>query len=336
MSSICRMIPEITNANPDEVQSLIANARQPLIFRGLVKHWPIVTAANTSFDALQKYLLNFYSGDPLITYYGEPNIRGKVFYAEDFSGFNYKVARVHLHEVLEKIALYSEQSESPVYYVGSTMVDRWFPGFRTDNNLSLEGINPLVSIWLGNQSVISTHFDFPQNIACNVVGKRRFTLFPPDQLENLYVGPLDITPSGRSISLVDLNDPDLEKYPRFSSALDSALSAELEVGDAIYIPSMWWHHVEGLKDFNVLVNYWWRDSPNIWGNPDYALQHAILSLRNLPEEQRKAWKNIFDYYVFGDSAEVDHIPEHARGILGEMTDELAKRIRSDLQKKLKF
>jgi hypothetical protein len=34
---------------------------------------------------------------------------------------------------------------------------------------------------------------------------------------------------------------------------------ELEPGDALHIPSMWYHHVEGLEPFNMLVNYWWRE-----------------------------------------------------------------------------
>ncbi|VUD59679.1 hypothetical protein TDB9533_02738 [Thalassocella blandensis] len=335
MPDVYRKITEVCNVHPDQVFDLVKKSNEPLVLRGLVDKWPAVEAAKKSFENFQEYLFKFYSNDLLVTYYGEPEINGRVFYSEDFKGFNYKVARVKLKEVLDRIQSYSRSDRAPVYYVGSTMLDRWFPGFRGENKLTLDGVDPLVSIWLGNQSVISTHFDFPENVACNVVGRRRFTLFPPDQIDNLYIGPLDMTPSGRAVSLVDVREPDLEKFPKYSVAQKSALVAELDVGDALYLPSMWWHHVEGLDDFNVLVNFWWRDTPNYWGNPDYALQHAIMSLRNLPKEQKNAWKKIFDYYVFGNDESDGHIPEHAKGILGEMTEDRAKQIRTQLEKRFR-
>src|SRR5205823_11513354 len=139
------------------------------------------------------------------------------------------------------------------------VVDLCMPGFRSENDLDFKshGINPPPIIWIGNRTTASAHYDAPSNIACVAVGKRRFTIFPPDQIFNLYPGPLEPTPGGQSISVVDFKNPDFEKYPRFREALAVAHVAELEAGDAIFIPSMWWHHVEGLNAFNVLVNYWW-------------------------------------------------------------------------------
>ena len=40
------------------------------------------------------------------------------------------------------------------------------------------------------------------------------------------------------------------------------LSRHHAPGDAIYIPPLWWHHVESLGQFNVLVNYWYRTGPD--------------------------------------------------------------------------
>ena len=143
-------------------------------------------------------------------------------------------------------------------YVGSTNVDNWLPGFRAENDINLHAQTPLASLWIGNQSRVAAHYDFPTNIACSVAGHRRFTLFPPEQLENLYVGPVDFTPAGQPISTVDFAQPDYAKFPRFKDALRHARVADLEPGDAILVPSMWWHHVEALESVNVLVNYWWR------------------------------------------------------------------------------
>ena len=113
--------------------------------------------------------------------------------------------------------------------------------------------------------------------------------------------------------------------------------AELEPGDALLLPGMWWHHVEALSDLNVLITHWWRNSPNFMGRPNNALELAILSMRSLPRAQRDAWKAIFDYYVFAhDEHSLEHIPEDVRDMLKLPLDEAtARRLRADLLNKLK-
>ena len=188
---------------------------------------------------------------------------------------------------------------------------------------------------MGSRSRIAAHWDLPDNIACCAVGRRRFTLFPPDQLENLYVGPLHFTPSGQEVSLVDFHNPDFDKHPKFREALKSARVAELEPGDAVFVPSMWWHHVEGLESLNVLINYWWRQSPDYMGTPVNVLKHALLTIRDLPAEQRRAWHDIFQYYVFdADDSTFEHIPERAQGPLGPINEQTARMLRAELLKKL--
>ena len=129
---------------------------------------------------------------------------------------------------------------------------------------------------MGTRTRIAAHNDTPHNLACVAVGRRRFTLFPREQFRNLYLGPVDNTPAGRAVSMVDFHAPDLARHPRFADALSHAEVAELDAGDALYIPALWWHHVEGLAPFNVLVNYWWRETPRWLGAPQDALNHAML------------------------------------------------------------
>jgi len=86
-----------------------------------------------------------------------------------------------------------------------------------------------------------------ENVGIVMTGRRRFTVFPPEQIGNLYPGPFELTPSGVPISLVDLTAPDLDRYPRFAEAMAAAQSAVLEPGDAIYLPFHWWHAVESLE-----------------------------------------------------------------------------------------
>ena len=112
-----------------------------------------------------------------------------------------------------------------------------------------------------------------------------------------------------------------------------ALSATLEPGDAIYIPYHWWHGVESLSQFNFLVNYWWNDARTDIGRPYDVLIHAFFALKHLPPDQRAVWRTMFDHYVFeanGDPAQ--HLPEHAKGVLGDPTPTLLARMRATLKK----
>jgi hypothetical protein len=193
----------------------------------------------------------------------------------------------------------------------------------------------LASIWIGTPTRIAAHNDFPDNLACCAAGRRRFTLFPPDQFGNLYLGPIDHTPAGRAVSMVDFAAPDLAAYPNFAEALAHAQIADLEPGDALFIPSLWYHHVEASAPFNVLVNYWWRDTPRFLGQPQNALNHAILAIRDLPEAQRDVWRAMFEHYVFsGGDAAAAHVPVQGRGVLARFDAETAGRMHAFLLRSL--
>jgi hypothetical protein len=335
MLEIDQTIREVHGVRPDAVPDEILTSIEPLLLRGLVADWPFVKAGTESASAAVNYLLGFYEGTPVGVGCGPPEIAGRFFYNDDLSGFNFDKHSATLDQVLTEILSCEQVDEAPSYYVGSTKIDTCLPGFRDENDVAFGDRAPLASIWLGSRSRISAHWDLPDNLACCAVGRRRFTLFPPEQLENLYVGPLHITPSGRDISLVDFHNPDFDKYPKFREALKSAQVAEMQPGDALVIPSMWWHHVEGLDSFNVLINYWWRQSPDYMGTPVNVLNHALLAIRGLRPEQRKAWRDIFEYYVFGaDDSTFEHIPEPARGPLGRIDEQIARQMRADLLNKL--
>ena len=330
-----QVIQEINVGRADSLSTDILDSSHPIILRGIAKQWPVVEAAKKSAEHVLDYLRQFNTDEPLIVFRGDSKDDGRVFYNSDITGFNFEVESMPLSQLFMQLKKSLDQPESPMLYVGSTMVDKWLPGFSAENTIEFHDYDPLVSLWMGNQSRIAAHYDFASNIACCVAGRRRFTLFPPEQIDNLYVGPIDFTPAGQPISLVDFNDPDYRRFPKFRQALESAQVVELEPGDAILIPSMWWHHVEALEPLNVLVNYWWRDTPTFLGGPLNVLQHGILGLRDLPPEQREVWKQLFDYYVFNpDPEHVAHIPEQARGVLNKIDDVTAKKIRNMLAQKL--
>lgn len=320
--------------SPGPAMDAAFDAGQPFVVRGLVRHWPLVQAGLQSSQLAKDYLLAHQQDRPFVVTIGPESADGRIFYDEAMA-VNVQVGRAPLPEILARMAATEQSSPQPIIYLGSIDIPSHFQPIPEARHPATGTRDCLSSIWIGTKSRIAAHNDFPDNLACVAVGRRRFTLFPPDQFSNLYLGPVDNTPAGRAISMVDLHAPDLERYPRFAEAWASALTAELEPGDALFIPSLWWHHVEGLDPFNVLVNYWWRDTPRHLGQPQDALNHALMAIRDLPADEKAIWRELFDYYVFGDPDRPRaHLPEAGRGVLGPMTAEQASRIRTFLLRAL--
>jgi len=337
MLEISKNIHTLTNVTAQNITAEILASDIPLLLKGYADAWPIVQASKKSSLYGVEYLKTMDNGTHVNACYIEPDQEGRIFYNEDMTGFNFQTKSQTLSTVLSNILAQSECAKPEAIYVGSTSIKQALPDLIQQTLTSPLLTNTLYNLWLGNKTKVAAHFDFLQNLACCVVGKRRFIVFPPEQIKNLYCGPLDKTPGGQSISMVDFDKPDLKKFPKFSDAVNSALVAELDVGDAILLPSMWWHHVEGLDNVNVLVNHWWRDTPAYMGNPADVLHHAILSIRDLPKAQRNAWKHLFDYYVFDHKKEdFSHIPNNTKSMLTSPLDELqARSLRANLQNKLR-
>jgi hypothetical protein len=312
-----------------QFQQEIVPAGVPAILRGLIGHWPAVAAGRTSPVAMTQYLAPFTTAAPVHLMVGDPAIEGRFFYNDAINGYNFENSPTPLRDVFARLLQSLESPAPQALYAGAIPIPTQLPGFGRDNTLDLVSAGTEPKIWLSNRVTVQTHFDMSYNVACVVAGRRQFTLFPPDQLENMYVGPLEFTLAGPPISMVKLEAPDFVKYPRFRTALAAAQVAHLEPGDALFIPYMWWHHVESLDRFNVLVNYWWDDVPAWQGSPFWALMHSILSVRNLSPERRDIWRRQFEHFVFsgGDEA-LTHLSESQRGLQGTPTPQKAQMIRN--------
>lgn len=314
-------IREWHNVARAEFEGEIRPLGQPAVLRGLGRDWPLVRHGLGSAKAAADYLVQFYRGQPVSAITVPPAERGRIFYNSDMTGYNFSRTQEDLRNVLGALFRAAGTPDGRAIAMQAIPADDALPGFTGEQAMALApGIVP--NLWIGSAAIVAPHYDLWENIACVAVGRRRFILFPPDQLPNLYVGPLDNTPAGAPVSMVPLVDPDLDRYPRYRDALAAAQTAELGPGDGLYIPYMWWHGVLALDPFNILVNYWWNDArPRAQIHPATALVAARLAFCDLPEEQRRVWRNAFDHYVFGaDGDALAHLPPQARGILGELDE----------------
>ena len=318
-----------------QVLDVVATTDEPFVIRDLASQWKVVEKAKISNHELITYLRDHAADVPVRASRGAPANEGRVFYNNDLTTMNFEQVETRMTAVLDDLERYEHDTLPPTIYLGSTETGYCLPGFAAENHLDLPDIQPTVRIWLGNRHRVAAHYDVLENIAVVAGGRRRFTLFPPEQIKNLYVGPLDFTPAGQPVSMVDFERPDFERFPRFGEAVKHAMTAVLEPGDAVYIPSTWWHHVEGLESLNILINHWWLPVPAYLGAPLDALFHAILSIRELPPAQRETWRVFFDHYIFNQDEQLTaHLPEGRRGVLDPLDENSARKIRLLLRNKL--
>ncbi|MFT3997838.1 MAG: cupin-like domain-containing protein [Asticcacaulis sp.] len=327
-------IAQYEGADFTQFSEVIRVRREPALLKGVVAHWASVKAAQTSDEALASYLSGHDTGETAGVYVAPARVKGLFFYGFDTHDTNFSHGPATLAEVLSRLLAERSKAEPMAISLQSTPVARLMPGFGEENRLDLLPDVP-PRIWVGNAVVTRTHYDLNDNIACVVAGRRRFSLFPPEQTPNLYPGPYERTIGGVPVSMVDPDAPDLTRYPRFAEAQKARIDVELEPGDALYIPYGWWHQVRSLSPFNVLVNYWWDAAAQADAAPSEAFLHAILAIRDLPEHERGVWRNLFSHYVFGDNGDpVAHLSARDKGLYGPLDAGLRRRLKRQLQKAL--
>jgi len=337
---MAKRVKEASGAIEDvDLNKLIAENR-PVICKNAAKDWKILSYKDSSLDAICAYLRDNHNDKPIVQFSTEAESQGRFFYNEDMTGFNFKSERIQFDSFLENISRLEGQKNAPAYYMGSTDISTYFPELLCENGLPKDNdvfreYSPFVSLWMGNRTVAATHYDFSNNLICNLYGRRKVTLFPPDQISNLYPGPIEPTPAGQVVSMVNLRKPDFETYPNFHLALAQSYEITLQAGDILFYPAMWWHEIEGLDDFNVMMNYWWNMAPPSMDSPMTTLLHAMSSLRGRSLQEKQAWRALFDYYIF-DEPELAtvHLPEKILGALGPLGDSDRRKLRSIILQRL--
>lgn len=319
----------------DDLPSFLAEQTTPVVIKDVCAHWPMVEQAKQSDQQALSYLKSLASDSPVRAFSAPAKERGRYFYNAQMNGFNFSQYASNLVALLGQLAQAKTIAEPDSYYMGSTASDYCAPQFNVSNPLQVTSHHCLKSLWVGNHSQIAAHYDNADNLACVAAGSREFILFPPEQVDNLYIGPLEFTPAGQAVSLVDFAAPDFNRFPRFEQALNSALIAKLAPGDGIFIPALWWHQVSAPGAFNVLVNYWWRQAADHLANPFDALLHSMLAIKDLPTSHKAHWQTFFNHYVFNDDVKLgEHTPDDVKGILGEVDELTARKIRQLLLQKL--
>jgi len=251
-------IAEWKAPTPEQFRDEIVKGGRPAVLRGIACDWPLVIAARRDVHKAMSLLEANASARFAIVLRADPAEDGRFHYAKNDYSFNFTRGEGNVAGILAGLRE-QENNYEPFAMAAQAMVaEHYFPGFALAHPMPFVPPAAEPRLWIGNAAKVATHNDPTENVAVVAAGRRRFTLFPPEAEPDLYMGPAHPTPAGTPVSMVHVTAPDLDRYPRFASALEVAQVAELSPGDAIFIPRDWFHHVESIERFNVLVNYWWN------------------------------------------------------------------------------
>ncbi|TIB72840.1 Clavaminate synthase-like protein [Wallemia mellicola] len=150
------------------------------------------------------------------------------------------------------------------------------PQSITEMDDVMENKPDAVNIWIGGpESVTSLHSDPYENIYVVVKGSKTFNLYPPTERYCLnckkckyphghYIcdnnGEFTVKPSGETISWTPIDpnksaEENSKHSPTYSKS--RCLTVTVDEGDALYLPSGWFHHVSQKGSPCIAVNYWY-------------------------------------------------------------------------------
>lgn len=112
--------------------------------------------------------------------------------------------------------------------------------------------------------VTPTHFDGFENLLVVVSGTKRLWLYPPSDARHLYcAGGTRKEPSRATAPPFQTHDemqPEMQRtFPEVAHA--RPLEVRLDAGDFLYLPACWWHCVEGSRERNMIINWWFAVHP---------------------------------------------------------------------------
>ncbi|HYD47909.1 MAG TPA: cupin-like domain-containing protein [Terriglobales bacterium] len=149
------------------------------------------------------------------------------------------------------------QGQRPEHYLAAPP-DSWLPEMRDDYvvpEYCRDAAWRNSRFWLSAAGMATPlHRDVAENFFFQILGRKRFRLYPPVATPWLYSHPFGSALP--NFSRFDPDNPDFERFPLARQA--RPITVELGPGDALYLPSRWWHQVRSLE-VSASINFWWAN-----------------------------------------------------------------------------
>jgi len=106
-------------------------------------------------------------------------------------------------------------------------------------------------LWIGHAGAVTPlHYDEFNGMLAQVRGTKRLHMWPPSQYHAMLAVPV-AHPAARGSHVHDLDNISAEHAATFEAAAEGLL-ADVGPGEVLFIPNMWWHHVEHIDNEEVM------------------------------------------------------------------------------------
>jgi lysine-specific demethylase 8 len=248
--------------------SAVRHAALPVRIDGLTEQWP--GRANLTLPRLRERF-----GDRVVS--GSPTKDGRLV-CDPRTGLAFQTVR--LGEYIERL----ERSDWPAIYLHGPG-DTWLPELNDDvrpPECCRSASWRVSRFWLSAPQMSSPlHRHAAENIFVQLIGRKRVYLYPPGATAWLYSNP--VRSALPNYSRFDPEQPDDRRFPRTRNV--RPLELILEAGDALYIPSGWWHQVRSL-DVSLSWNFFFADGWVALGQRAMELLKRLRGLEIYGLEQR--------------------------------------------------
>jgi lysine-specific demethylase 8 len=131
-------------------------------------------------------------------------------------------------------------------YMAGFELFRRAPGLRQELGFPDVGVFYVDVAWIGPGGIVTPlHNDSAPNLYAQLVGRKRWRIWPPDAPMKPRLAGVGFTMSGHDV------------HRGVDDAGEPALDIVLEPGDVLALPPRWWHRVDTLEP-SIAVNRWWR------------------------------------------------------------------------------
>ncbi|XP_028311149.1 lysine-specific demethylase 8 [Gouania willdenowi] len=218
---------------------------KPVILEGIIEHWPALNHHAWSIEYLRSVA-------------GCRTVPVEV--GSRYTDENWSQTLITFNEFIDRYILNKDGDNASGYLAQHQLFDQ-IPELKEDIVLpdycclgDDEGDedNITVNAWFGPAGTVSPlHQDPQQNFLAQVVGSKYIRLYSPEDTDKLYPHQ---SPLLHNTSQVDVENPDLQRFPEFTKA--PYRECVLQRGDVLFIPVQHWHYVRSLE-LSFSVSFWW-------------------------------------------------------------------------------
>ncbi|MCM4151389.1 cupin-like domain-containing protein [Arenibacter sp. N53] len=220
-------ITRVSNISKEDFINKFYKTQRPVLIENLTNDWPARKYWNIEY-------IQERAGDQIVPLYNNEPTKGKQNSAAP-------AMEMKLYDYLE--ILKKQPTDLRIFFYN--ILDK-MPELIKDiryPDIGLKFFKRLPVMFFGGKgSVVLPHYDMDLSdlLHFHFHGHKSVLLFPPNQTKYLYKVPFSV----HNLESINMDEPDFETYPALKKA--EGLYIEMKHGDALYMPSGYWHYIKYL------------------------------------------------------------------------------------------